>query len=269
MTDLRDLAVPGDFITAERWNTMQLAIYDHIRDEVAALQANIDASMAARVAGGSVSRKIAETVGVGTDSPAPVLDVNGSIRADNIVTAEAFSAFLTNGDAPASSDSGSATLLRYTDIQQNTAADVFDMKEDGSLVIKRAGVVSISASMSIVTEDGRNADMVIEVNGNATARARLRRVPSDSMSTGTIGCNLHWRVAGDDIITIRPEPYSIRQMDAGTGIDAFQILSVQWVGVRFGVAGIEVERGLVGVREAELLSPRATAPNVTRLVQDD
>lgn len=136
------------------------------------------------------------------------------------LSAEAFCGYLTNDVDFTGSMSATPANMVFGNVQQNTASNVFVPQVDGSIVIQRAGTVSVAAGVAVGTTGF--ADFQIEINGVARASGTV-------VGTGKLAANLHWKVAVGDSIRVRAVPSQISGISSN-GFD--KTLSIQWTGVR-------------------------------------
>ena len=162
-------------------------------------------------------------VGIGTASPTQSLEVNGNIKANNMLTVEVYSAWLTNAADFSGSSSGSDTNLKYTNLVQNTNTSVFSMNNStGVLTILKAGVINLSAQFDFIYTTGWTR-MDIRRNGSI----QTRPVATATGTWATIQGHLIRNVVAGDQITITAVPSQINNMDNGI----YSTLDVQWTGV--------------------------------------
>ncbi|MCC6783409.1 MAG: hypothetical protein IT457_11255, partial [Planctomycetes bacterium] len=144
------------------------------------------------------------------------------LPASDALSAETFVAGLTNQATFTGSLAAVPTNLIYSNIQQNTAPlTVFDPQVDGSVIIRRAGVLTINAS-TLIGLVGANADLWLNVNGTLRAATQIS-------VGGTLAGALQWTVAANDVVSIQAFPSQIATM---SGFPAQNVLSLTWQGYR-------------------------------------
>lgn len=164
-------------------------------------------------------------VGIGTLNPTESLEVNGNIKADNLLSTEAFSAWLTNASDFTGSSSTTATNLKYTDLKQNSNSSVFSMNNStGELTILKAGVVNLSAQFDFINSSG-SGWTIMDISWNGTLQTRP--LASNTGTWATIQGHLTVKVSAGDTISFIAVPSQIDNMDNGI----YSTLSVQWTGV--------------------------------------
>ncbi|HEX5745351.1 MAG TPA: hypothetical protein VFZ09_03845 [Archangium sp.] len=134
---------------------------------------------------------------------------------------EAFTSWLTNAADFTSSSSSSHLKLKYTNVRQNSALDVFELQTDGSLRILKAGVVSLSASYdAIPTSGARYVEMMILINGAIVAQS----VGANTGDWTQVATHINWKVEPNDTLTLLARPSGIASMDNGS----WSVLTVKW-----------------------------------------
>lgn len=160
-------------------------------------------------------------VGIGVPSPGAKLHVAGSVKANNILSSENFTAWLTNAADFTGPSGTSPVRLKYTNVRQNSDPGVFEMGPDGSLKILKAGSLSLTASFDVITPG--YAEIQVAVNGTVEAWS----LASGATWVEVIG-DLKWKVVAGDVITLSSRPSAITSMDDGS----WSVLTAQWIGVK-------------------------------------
>ena len=161
-------------------------------------------------------------IGIGTTSPSEKLHVAGNIKADNMLSVEAFHGLLQNAADFTGSTSTGNVNLEYTNVSQNSAPAVFSMAANGALTILKAGVIEVSAQYNVIYPSGYSR-MDIRINGSGKTTALAAGVNNWQNVQG----HLSWKVNAGDVLTITAQPSSINSMDNG----GWSTLSVKWTGV--------------------------------------
>lgn len=160
-------------------------------------------------------------VGIGVPNPSEKLEVNGNIKADNMLSVENFHAVLNNAAFFTSSTSGNSYLLNWT-AEQNTEPAVFSFN-GGSIHFLQDGVVDIHAQFDFIKTSGYTR---IEVYINNSLKTQ-----SLATSNGlwqSVHGQLSWQVQAGDYMYIAAIPNQIDQMDNGL----WSTLSIKWTGVK-------------------------------------
>jgi hypothetical protein len=116
--------------------------------------------------------------------------------------------------------------VKFATVVQNTAPTVvFDPQIDGSIIIRRAGVVSISPTL--LEDVAASDDFVVNVRVNGVDVAQLRAVRAASGVAAVSGSH-HVRVAANDVVSVQMSNNDVESLPAGIGNQ----LSMTWTGVR-------------------------------------
>ncbi len=141
-------------------------------------------------------------------------------------SSEAFVAQVSNAAAFDAPTTNAWTNLVYGTVVQNTApVAVFDPQLDGSIIVRRAGVLSIASTLTDASATGSTAvSHRIRVNGvDVTLAAELRTA---------VGAQIHrvhqLRVAANDVVTLQANPSEIEV--TATGVTSQ--VAMTWTGVR-------------------------------------
>ena len=168
----------------------------------------------------------ANRVGIGTNTPSETLEVDGNIKADNMLSVENFHGALNNADDFINSSSGSYLQLEYTAVQNSTTS-VFSLYSDGTLRINKTGVIHVDAQFSVKPAflfPQPYAQMEIRINNVSRTKSLVDFSSSDWQQ---VHSHLSWKVDAGTDLTIHAIPEQIGDMDNGV----WSTLSVTWTGV--------------------------------------
>ncbi|HZN94235.1 MAG TPA: hypothetical protein VFB81_16090 [Myxococcales bacterium] len=149
--------------------------------------------------------------------------ISGSVTANNLLTTEAFSGWLTNAADFTAPAGGTLVLVKYTDVKQNSNPSVFRMELDGTLTILKPGVVNITASFDAIGPAGY-ITIYLRLNGNDLAYSLA---PANGTTWAQPTVSTSYKASANDAFTVLAYPSQITSMDNG----AWSRLSVQWTGV--------------------------------------
>ena len=163
-------------------------------------------------------------VGIGVDNPNEKLEVDGNVKANNILSVATFSALLTNQADIISSNSFAFEVLKYTDVQENTNSDVFEVTTGGTLKIKKEGHLSIVSSLVC---EGIGATGFLINLGFQVIKGKFSNLVADK--TQYLENSFNVKVSANNVISITCIPGFISNVPGNNYKTS--ILSVQWIGV--------------------------------------
>ena len=114
------------------------------------------------------------------------------------------------------------TKLAYTANVQNTNPSLFNMGADGSLVINKSGVISVSATIS-TTPNSAAANTAMQIQLNTQPMVQAWNV--NPGPPNTVIASLNVAVNAGDTLTFLAIPSQIASMPVGT---QYEVLSVSW-----------------------------------------